>query len=67
MTPNRSATEPACAAPLLAGHLRLVGEPLCPARRDTDQVAARWLHDRAPFGLLAHDTSADPFFVHANG
>ncbi|MFE9356540.1 MEKHLA domain-containing protein [Streptomyces olivaceoviridis] len=29
-------------------------------------MAARWLHDRAPFGLLAHDTSADPFFVHAN-
>ncbi|MGV9937646.1 MEKHLA domain-containing protein [Streptomyces olivaceoviridis] len=66
MTPNGQATDPAFAAPLLAGHLRLVGEPLCPARWYTDQEAARWLHDRALFGLLAHDTSADPFFVHAN-
>ncbi|MGW2103379.1 MEKHLA domain-containing protein [Streptomyces olivaceoviridis] len=51
---------------MLVGHMRLVGELLCPPRRDTDQAAARWLHDRAPFGLLAHDTSADPLFVYAN-
>ena len=25
-----------------------------------------WLYEHAPFGLLAHDTSADPRFVYAN-
>ncbi|WP_338704147.1 MEKHLA domain-containing protein (plasmid) [Streptomyces sp. Q6] len=25
------------------------------------------MYERAPFGLLAHDTSADPRFVYANG
>lgn len=66
ITLNMSAADPAFAALLLSSHLRLVGEPLCPARWDTDRAAARWLYDRAPFGLLAHDTSADPLFVYAN-
>jgi PAS domain S-box-containing protein len=30
------------------------------------EEAARWLYGEAPFGLLAHGTSADPRFVYAN-
>ncbi|GGM25012.1 MEKHLA domain-containing protein [Streptomyces fumigatiscleroticus] len=61
-----SATDPAFAALLLSSHLRLVGRPLWPAHWVTGQQAARWLYEQAPFGLLAHDTSADPLFVYAN-
>ena len=32
----------------------------------TDEQAARWLYEQAPFGLLAHDTRADPLFVYGN-
>jgi PAS domain-containing protein len=46
---------------LTASHLRFVGRPLVPAQAD-----ARWLYEDAPFGLLAHDTDADPRFVYAN-
>ncbi|MGP4045945.1 MEKHLA domain-containing protein [Streptomyces sp. 2A115] len=59
-------TDPAFADLLLSSHLRLVGEPLCPAVWETGRDAARWLYERAPLGLLAHDTSADPRFVYAN-
>jgi len=31
----------------------------------TEAEAAGWLY-MAPFGLLAHDESADPLFVYAN-
>jgi len=51
---------------LLSSHLRLVGEPLCRTAWDSAQDAARWLYEKAPFGLLAHDTSADPRFIYAN-
>ncbi|MGP4013464.1 MEKHLA domain-containing protein [Streptomyces sp. 4N124] len=59
-------TDPAFAELLLSSHLRLVGEPLCPEVREAAWDAARWLYEQAPFGLLAHDTSADPRFVYAN-
>ncbi|MET8809092.1 MEKHLA domain-containing protein [Streptomyces sp. NPDC004546] len=59
-------TDPAFAELLLSSHLRLVGEPLCPTVRESGRDAARWLYEQAPFGLLAHDTSADPRFVYAN-
>jgi PAS domain S-box-containing protein len=59
-------TDPAFAELLLSSHLRLVGEPLCPAVGKTGQDAARWLYEQASFGLLAHDTSTDPRFVYAN-
>lgn len=32
----------------------------------TDEQAARWLYAEAPFGLLAHDTRADPLFIYGN-
>lgn len=32
----------------------------------TDEQAARWLYEEAPFGLLAHDTRADPLFIYGN-
>ncbi|MFB7502800.1 MULTISPECIES: MEKHLA domain-containing protein [Streptomyces] len=66
LTPTVPAGDPAFAALLLSSHLRLVGEPLCPARWETERDAARWLYERAPFGLLAHDGCADPRFVYAN-
>ncbi|MET7694396.1 MEKHLA domain-containing protein [Streptomyces sp. NPDC005483] len=59
-----SPTDPAFAELLLSSHLRLVGEPL--SGREAGPDAARWLYAQAPFGLLAHDTSADPRFVYAN-
>ncbi|MFF4836397.1 MEKHLA domain-containing protein [Streptomyces sp. NPDC001315] len=66
MTPHAPAKDADFAALLLSSHLRLVGEPLCPAAWETEHDAARWLYEQAPFGLLAHDTSADPRFVYAN-
>ena len=27
---------------------------------------AAWLYEAAPFGILAHDTAADPVFVYGN-
>jgi hypothetical protein len=60
-----SPTEPTWFAELLAAsYERLVGEPLAPAGLTGGDVAG-WLY-KAPFGLLAHDTSADPVFVYAN-
>jgi hypothetical protein len=41
-----------------------VGEPLLP-EGVADSAAADWLYS-APFGLLAHEESADPLFVYAN-
>ncbi|SNX88312.1 MEKHLA domain-containing protein [Streptomyces sp. TLI_55] len=58
--------DPAFADLLLTSHRRLVGEPLSPSARAAGPDAARWLYEQAPFGLLAHDTSADPCFVYAN-
>lgn len=49
---------------LAESHAKVVGEPLVPEGMSGDAAAA-WLYD-APFGLLAHDTSAEPLFVYAN-
>jgi MEKHLA domain len=55
------ATDPAFFHLLSGSHLRLVGSPL------TDEAAtAAWAYEEAPFGLLAHDTAADPRFIYAN-
>jgi MEKHLA domain len=52
-------------ADLLAqSYAKVVGASLVPEGL-TDTAAADWLYE-APFGLLAHDTSADPLFVYAN-
>lgn len=32
----------------------------------SDEQAARWLYHEAPFGLLAHDTRAEPLFIYGN-
>jgi hypothetical protein len=32
----------------------------------TDEQAARWLYEEAPFGLLAHNTHTDPLFIYGN-
>ncbi|OZI79054.1 MEKHLA domain-containing protein [Bordetella genomosp. 2] len=53
-------------AELLAGsYRRLTGRPLLPADLPA-HAAARWLYEEAPFGLLAHNTAADPVFVYGN-
>jgi PAS domain S-box-containing protein len=58
-------TRGAAFAILLAeSYEKVVGEPLVPEGMPGDAAAA-WLYE-APFGLLAHDTSADPLFVYAN-
>lgn len=47
---------------LLAGsHARLVGAPLIAAGQGPD-----WLYNEAPFGVLAHNSDADPRFIYAN-
>lgn len=42
----------------------LHGEPLAVPQGIGDRLA--WLHQHAPFGLLAHNTGADPHFIYAN-
>lgn len=52
--------------PLLANsHARWLKQPLV-APGLPDEQAARWLYEDAPFGLLAHDTRADPLFIYGN-
>lgn len=51
---------------LLAGsYFRLIGRPLVPESIDAADRPA-WLYEKAPFGILAHDTAADPIFVYGN-
>lgn len=49
---------------LVDSYRRLTGRELVPDGLRGDE-AAEWL-DRAPFGLLAHDTATDPVFIYAN-
>ena len=50
---------------LADSYARWLNQPLVdPAL--TDEQAARWLYHDAPFGLLAHDTRADPVFIYGN-
>ncbi|HKT29378.1 MEKHLA domain-containing protein [Dyella sp.] len=50
---------------LTESYARWLNQPLVdPAL--TDEQGARWLYQEAPFGLLAHDTRADPVFVYGN-
>lgn len=50
---------------LSTSYARLLGTPLVPGDM-TPAEAARWLYEDAPFGVLAHDTQADPVFVYGN-
>ncbi|QDM22050.1 MEKHLA domain-containing protein [Tardiphaga sp. vice352] len=56
-----SATDPAFFALLASSYARAVGKPLVAAGHD-----AAWLHNDAPFAVLAHNTAPDPVFVYAN-
>jgi len=49
---------------LAASYATVVGEPLVPEGM-SDTEAAAWLY-KAPFALLAHDTSPDLLLVYAN-
>ncbi|HMG02675.1 MAG TPA: MEKHLA domain-containing protein [Edaphobacter sp.] len=44
---------------------RLTGLSLLPDKID-ESHAPEWLYKRALFGLLAHNTSADPIFIYGN-
>ncbi|KGC07580.1 MEKHLA domain protein [Burkholderia multivorans] len=50
---------------LADSYRRLVNRPLVPDGLSPSDGAA-WLYEAAPFGILAHDTSADPVFVYGN-
>jgi PAS domain-containing protein len=52
---------------------RLSGQPLYAPRAVAPGVVApgatalyQWLHEEAPYGILAHNTDADPRFIYAN-
>ncbi|MFJ5221122.1 MEKHLA domain-containing protein [Streptomyces sp. NPDC088354] len=64
--PSDLREDPSFAILLLDSYRRLVGVNLCPPVWASDAEAAQWLYEDAPFGLLAHDTSADPLFMYAN-
>jgi PAS domain-containing protein len=50
---------------LSESYSRLLGKPLVPDHVPGED-APRWLYEHAPFGLLAHNTNADPIFVYGN-
>ena len=50
---------------LADSYRRLVNRPLVPDGMSASDGAA-WLYEAAPFGILAHDTAADPVFVYGN-
>lgn len=50
---------------LSTSYSRLLGRPLVPLHVPIED-APRWLYESAPFGLLAHNTDADPLFVYGN-
>ena len=44
---------------------QLSGEPLYASPEAGD--VCQWLHEEAPYGILVHNTDADPHFIYANG
>jgi hypothetical protein len=44
---------------------RLLGDELVPGDM-TDEAAARWLYEDAPFAVLAHSPEVDPHFIYGN-
>jgi PAS domain-containing protein len=49
--------------------LRLSGKPLYAPPVASDAAVAdvhQWLHEEAPYGILAHNIDADPRFIYAN-
>ncbi|AJK50617.1 MEKHLA domain-containing protein [Burkholderia plantarii] len=64
-SPLPPGTDPAFFALLARSYRRLLGKPLVADTVPADQQAV-WLYEAAPFGILAHDTAADPVFVYGN-
>ena len=50
---------------LVGSYEALTGKRLTPVGMDAKE-GARWLYEEAPFGVLAHNTAADPVFVYGN-
>jgi PAS domain S-box-containing protein len=50
---------------LADSYRRLLDKPLVPDGMSASEGAA-WLYAAAPFGILAHNTAADPVFVYGN-
>jgi hypothetical protein len=50
---------------LARSYSQLVGAPLVSPDQAL-QDAARWLYEKAPFCVLAHDTEPDPTFIYGN-
>ncbi|KVV51477.1 MEKHLA domain-containing protein [Burkholderia territorii] len=58
-------TDPDFFVLLADSYRRLLNRPLVPDGMSASDGAA-WLYRAAPFGILAHDASADPVFVYGN-
>ncbi|HEY2000408.1 MEKHLA domain-containing protein [Paraburkholderia sp.] len=58
-------TDPEFFQLLSESYERLLQRPLTPAGMSIEE-AAQWLYESAPFGILAHNTDADPIFVYGN-
>ncbi|MFM0075959.1 MEKHLA domain-containing protein [Paraburkholderia sediminicola] len=50
---------------LSMSYRRLLGKPLVASDIPAEEAAV-WLYEKAPFGLLAHNTEPDPVFVYGN-
>ena len=57
--------DPAFFMLLTQTYCRLAGQSLVPEGMNP-VVAARWLYEDAPFGVLAHTADADPVFMYGN-
>ncbi len=57
--------DPAFFELLHTSYSRLLGQSLAPAGMSIE-AAARWLYEDAPFGILVHNTDADPTFTYGN-
>jgi hypothetical protein len=62
LPPDSRALDPGLARLLCDSYARFVGRALVP----DGKAAASWLYLDAPFGLLVHDSAADPRFIYAN-
>lgn len=57
--------DPAFFRLLADNYARLVGKQLAP-EKISDESAAKWLYEDAPFGVLAHNAAVDPVFIYGN-
>jgi hypothetical protein len=57
--------DPAFFRLLADNYSRFVGKQLGPENL-SDEAAAKWLYEDAPFGVLSHNAADDPVFVYGN-